>query len=104
MSGKDNHDSIPSKGDSELKDPGRRHVLGVAVVAAAFTAGQVGSATAQGKKKPPAKKPARGRYGGLVAPADLPGEHKPGQNGYQPVSKFQDLAAEKVYADGADYR
>ena len=64
MSGKDNHDSIPSKGDSELKDAGRRQVLGVAVVAAAFTAGQVGSAAAQGKKKPPAKKPARGRHGG----------------------------------------
>jgi Spy/CpxP family protein refolding chaperone len=78
--------------------------LGVAAAAAAFTAGQVGSAAAEGKKKPPAKKPAPGRHGGLVNPADLPGEHKLGQDGYLPVTKFQDLAAQQVYADAADYR
>jgi hypothetical protein len=102
MSSKDNQDSKRSKKDSELKNPGRREVLGVAVVAAAFTAGQVGSAEGQGKKKPPAKKPAaepRPPHGGLVPPYDVPGAA-----GYGPVSTFHDLSAQLVYKDGADYR
>jgi hypothetical protein len=101
MRGRDNRDSIPTKGDSELKDLGRRQVLGVAVVAAAFTAGQVGSAEAQGKKKPPANKPTPGPHGGYTPPHDLPGA---AENGYAPVSKFHDLAAKEVYADAANYR
>jgi hypothetical protein len=97
MGGKDNRDSIPSKEDSELKNPGRRQVLGVAVVAAAFTAGRVGSAEGQGKTAPEP-------YGGLVDPAHYPGETKPGEHGYQPVSQFHDLTAKQVYKDGAEYR
>jgi hypothetical protein len=97
MSGKDNHDSIASKGDSELKDPGRRQVLGVAVVAAAFTAGRVGSVEAQ---------PAPGLHGGLV-PAHggvVRPQNLPGAGGYAPVSHFHDQAAKQVYADAAVYR
>jgi hypothetical protein len=104
MSGNDNHDSIPSKKDSELKNPDRRQVLGVAVVAAAFTAGQIESAAGQGKKSSPAKKGAPEPYGGLVDPAHYPGETKPGTDGYQPVSQFHDLSAKLVYRDGAEYR
>jgi hypothetical protein len=99
MRGKGNHDSIPSKGDSELKNLGRRQMLGVAVVAAAFTAGQVGSAEGQqGRKEPPAKKPGE-VHGGLGPPHDVPGA-----SGYAPVSTFHDLAAKLVYKDAADYR
>jgi hypothetical protein len=96
MSGKDNNDSMPRKGDSKLKNPGRRQVLGVAAVAAAFTAGQVGSAEGKDKKKPPAEKEP---HGGLVKPYDVPGAA-----GYGPVSTFHDLAAQLVYKDGAEYR
>ncbi len=90
MSGKDNQDSTPRKGDSKLKNPGRRQVLGVAVVAAAFTAGQVESAEAA---KP------REKHGGLGPPHDVPGAV-----GYGPVSTFHDLAVKQVYKDAADYR
>jgi hypothetical protein len=99
MSGKDNQNSIPSKGDSELKNPDRRQMLGVAAIAAAFTTGQVGSVEAQGKKKPP-----EDIYGELVDPTHLPGETKPGEHGYQPVSHFHDLGANKVFKKGALYR
>jgi hypothetical protein len=95
MRGRDNHDSIPSKEDSELKNPGRRQMLGVAV-AAAFTAGQAGSAEAKDKDKPPPKKEP---HGGLAAPHDVPGAA-----GYGPVSTFHDLAAQLVFKDAADYR
>jgi hypothetical protein len=91
MSGKDNHDSIPRKGDSKLKNPGRRQVLGVAAVAAAFAAEQVGSAEAAKHPKEP--------HGGLGPPHDVPGAV-----GYGPVSTFHDLAVKQVYKDGANYR
>jgi hypothetical protein len=78
MSSKDNQDSRPSKENSEPKNPGRRQVLGVAVVAAAFTAGQVGSAEGQGKKK--------------VSPRSK--DTTPDRDGYAPVSKFHDLNPE----------
>lgn len=99
MSGKDNHDSMPSKEDSELKDPGRRQMLGVAAMAAAFTAGQVGSVEAQGKEKSP-----EDLYGKLVDPTHFPGETKAGEHGYQPVSQFHDLEAKQVFEKGALYR
>jgi hypothetical protein len=98
MSGKDNHDSIARKGDSKLKNPGRRQVLGVAVVAAAFTAEQVGSAEAAGPRR---EKHGREKHGGLVKPHDLPGVRA---LSYGPVSTFHDLAAQLVYKDAANYR
>lgn len=97
MSSKDNQDSRRSKENSELKNPGRRQVLGVAAVAAAFTAGQVGSAEGQGKKKP------RLKHGGPVDPGTK--DKLPGRAGYDPVSKFHDLNPRlKVYRNGRDYR
>ena len=93
---KDNQDSRRSKRNSELKNPGRRQVLGVAAVAAAFTAGQVGSAEGQSKKGP------RPKHGGLVPPGTK--DKAPGRPGYDPVSKFHDLGAKLVYKDGRDYR
>src|SRR5262245_55638051 len=96
MRSKDKRGYRPSKENSELKNPGRRQMLGVAAVAAAFTAGQVGSAEGQSKKG------ARPKHGGLVPPGTK--EKKPGRPGYDPVSKFHDLGAKLVYKDGRDYR
>jgi hypothetical protein len=109
MSSKKHQDSGRSKEDSELKNPGRRQVLGVAAVAAAFTAGQVGSVEAKGEKKPSRNAAAapstEGDFGELVNPADLPGgKSKPGVNAYQPVSQFHDLGANQVFKKGALYR
>jgi len=70
MSRKNNQDSRRSQENSELKNPGRRQVLGVAAVAAAFTAGQVGSAEGQ--------------------------DTTPDRDGYVPVSKFHDLNSQTV--------
>jgi hypothetical protein len=89
MSSKDKQDSRRSKVYSELKNPGRREVLGVAVVAAAFTAGQVGSAEGQGLK-----------FGGPADQVKLPD-----RAGYNPVSKFHDLNPnQKVYKQAQEYR
>jgi len=111
MSSKDNQDSKRSKKDSELKNPGRRQVLGVAAMAAAFTAGPVGSAAAQPRRRPSPKAPAAPDpdkiYGGLVDPDNVPGgdkDTKPGDYGYQQVSKFHDLPAGQVYKNPALYR
>jgi secreted PhoX family phosphatase len=96
MSSKDKQGSRRSKENSELKNPGRRQVLGVAAMAAAFTAGQGGSAEGQGKKAP------RLKHGGPVDPGTK--DKRPGRAGYNPVSKFHDLSAQKVYRNGRDYR
>ena len=96
MRSKDKQGSRPSKGNSQLKNPGRRQVLGVAAVAAAFTAGQVGLAEGQSKKGP------RQKHGGLVPPRTKD-DKAPGP-GYAPVSKLHDLGAKLVYQDGRDYR
>jgi hypothetical protein len=108
MAGKrgDNSPEIESK--PELKNPDRRHVLGVAALAAAFAAGQVDSAAAQSKKKAkPAKKPAAtesapataNAHGGLKPP-----QHPIGDKKYKKITDYEDLKAAQVYADAEKYR
>jgi hypothetical protein len=102
MTSKDGDNSPEIETKPELKNPDRRHVLGVAALAAAFTAGQVESAVAEDKKKAkPANKAAATTtaHGG-----EEPPEHPPGNAKYRKITDFHDLPNKPVYHDAAMYR
>jgi hypothetical protein len=96
---------------AEMKSPDRRHLLGLAALAA-VSAGQAGSAVAQTHraKKPRAVHPAAPHVTCEQAadpdPTGMHGPLEPPQHtaGYLDVDSFNPLAATKVFQDAKVYR